>query len=112
MGVAYLSLAVVQVAMGAVGLARRALYEASHYAMQRKTFGVPIIQVYTQSKEISNLLFKWAYNVLSHFEALQHSMRLQSILRIIRIGVLQPIREVLQPICCIQIANNYDAFLI
>jgi len=30
--------------MGAVGLARRALYEAGRYAMERKAFGVPIIQ--------------------------------------------------------------------
>ena len=34
-----------QVAIGAVGLARRALHEATKYAMERKTFGVPIYEV-------------------------------------------------------------------
>ena len=34
-----------QVAAGAVGLARRALDEASRYALQRKTFGKPIVEV-------------------------------------------------------------------
>ena len=33
------------VAMGAVGLARRALEEATKYAMERKTFGKPICEV-------------------------------------------------------------------
>jgi len=36
---------ILQVAMGAVGLARRALEEATKYAMERKTFGVPIFEV-------------------------------------------------------------------
>jgi len=31
--------------MGAVGLARRALEEATKYSMERKTFGVPIFEV-------------------------------------------------------------------
>lgn len=35
---------VIQVAAGATGLAARALYEASKYANERKTFGVPIAQ--------------------------------------------------------------------
>jgi len=34
-----------KVAVGAVGLARRALDEATKYAMERKTFGVPIFEV-------------------------------------------------------------------
>lgn len=34
------------VAAGAVGLAWRALDEASKYALERKTFGVPIAQVW------------------------------------------------------------------
>lgn len=34
----------VPVAAGAVGIAQRALYESIQYAMQRKTFGVPIAQ--------------------------------------------------------------------
>lgn len=33
---------VFQVAAGATGLANRALYEATKYALERKTFGVPI----------------------------------------------------------------------
>ena len=41
----YISVVVVQVAMGAVGLARRAMDEATRYALERKTFGQPIIQV-------------------------------------------------------------------
>lgn len=35
-----------KVAMGAVGLAQRALDEATKYALERKTFGQPIIQVH------------------------------------------------------------------
>ena len=35
----------VQVASGAVGLARRALHEATKYALERKTFGQKIVQV-------------------------------------------------------------------
>ena len=35
--------------MGAVGLARRALDEATRYALERKAFGQPIIQVHTLS---------------------------------------------------------------
>ena len=34
-----------QVAAGAVGLARRALDEATRYALERKTFGKPIVEV-------------------------------------------------------------------
>lgn len=36
---------VLQVAAGATGLAQRALEEATHYALERKTFGVAIAQV-------------------------------------------------------------------
>ena len=36
-----------KVAMGAVGLARRAMDEATKYALERNAFGKPIFQVYT-----------------------------------------------------------------
>ena len=36
----------VKVAMGAVGLARRALEEATRYSMERKTFGKNICEVH------------------------------------------------------------------
>lgn len=39
----FITFCFVQVASGAVGLAQRALDEATKYAMERKTFGVPII---------------------------------------------------------------------
>ena len=42
-----------QVAMGAVGLARRALDEASKYSLERKTFGKAIAQVKCKSKLIA-----------------------------------------------------------
>lgn len=35
----------IQVAAGAVGLAKRALDEATRYALERKTFGRPIVEV-------------------------------------------------------------------
>lgn len=35
----------IQVAAGAVGLAKRALDEATKYALERKTFGKPIVEV-------------------------------------------------------------------
>lgn len=35
----------IQVAAGAVGLAKRALDEATRYALERKTFGKPIVEV-------------------------------------------------------------------
>lgn len=38
-----------KVAIGAVGLAQRALDEATKYALERKTFGQPIIEVYTST---------------------------------------------------------------
>lgn len=44
----YLSL--LQVAAGAVGLAQRALDEATKYAMTRKTFGDLIIEVILQAR--------------------------------------------------------------
>ncbi|XP_023801903.1 medium-chain specific acyl-CoA dehydrogenase, mitochondrial-like [Cyanistes caeruleus] len=37
------------VAAGAVGLARRALDEATRYALERKTFGKPIVEVSLES---------------------------------------------------------------
>ena len=40
--------------MGAVGLARRALDEATKYALERKSFGVPIFEV-----GFSHLLYWW-----------------------------------------------------
>jgi len=47
------------VAAGAVGLAQRALDEALKYAMERKTFGVPIIQ----HQSVSNMLADMAIGV-------------------------------------------------
>lgn len=38
-------LCLIQVAAGAVGLAKRALDEATKYALERKTFGKPIVEV-------------------------------------------------------------------
>ena len=35
-----------QVAAGAIGLARRAMDEATKYALERKAFGKPIIEVH------------------------------------------------------------------
>jgi acyl-CoA dehydrogenase len=39
----YLSIFVLQVASAATGLAQRALDEATKYSLERKTFGVPIV---------------------------------------------------------------------
>jgi len=47
------------VAIGAVGLARRALHEATKYAMERKTFGVPIYE----HQAVSFMLAEMAMNV-------------------------------------------------
>ncbi len=47
------------VATGAVGVARRALHEASNYALQRKTFGVPI----AQHQAVSSILADMAIGV-------------------------------------------------
>lgn len=41
----YSGLYSIQVAAGAVGLAKRALDEATRYALERKTFGKPIVEV-------------------------------------------------------------------
>ncbi len=47
------------VAAGAVGLAQRALDEALKYALERKTFGVPI----AQHQSVSNMLADMAIGV-------------------------------------------------
>lgn len=47
------------VATGAVGLAKRCFHEAYQYAIQRKTFGVPIIQ----HQSISNMLANMAIGI-------------------------------------------------
>ena len=44
-------LCVIQVAMSGVGLAQRALDEATRYALERKAFGQPIIEVYIMLQE-------------------------------------------------------------
>lgn len=41
-----------QVAAGAVGLARRALDEATRYALERKTVGKPIVEVRPRALEL------------------------------------------------------------
>ena len=43
-----------KVAMGAVGLARRAMDEATKYALERYAFGKPIFQVYIYTICVSN----------------------------------------------------------
>lgn len=47
------------VAAGAVGVAKRALHEATNYSLQRKTFGVPI----AQHQAVSSLLADMAIGV-------------------------------------------------
>lgn len=47
------------VAAGAVGLANRAMFEATRYALQRKTFGVPI----AQHQSVANMLADMAIGV-------------------------------------------------
>lgn len=47
------------VAIGAVGLARRAMHEALNYAMERKTFGVPIYS----HQSVSNMIAQMASDI-------------------------------------------------
>ena len=55
-----------QVAMGAVGLARRALDEATRYSLERKAFGKPIFQV--SCVYVGSGLNEWRLCVNNHDE--------------------------------------------
>lgn len=63
-----------QVAAGAVGLAKRALDEATKYTLERKTFGKPIVEVSegglrSISRSFVLLIFIW---YLCHFRVSEY----------------------------------------